>query len=135
MRKFWAHSDRNGLGPEEPRAQWQLLAEHLRNVGELSKKLAQAAAPGYGHFHELAGWCGLLHDYGKYTDCFQKMILDKTGKCPHAIHGAAMAMEKLKAPHVASAIAGHHAGMPRTVSLFGWVKLFLAADVVESLRK
>jgi CRISPR-associated endonuclease/helicase Cas3 len=67
----------------------------------------------------LAEWCGLLHDYGKYTDCFQEMITEGEGKCPHAIHGAVMAFSGsatdpigLRAPHIASAIAGHHAGMP-----------------------
>jgi CRISPR-associated endonuclease/helicase Cas3 len=81
--------------------------------------LAEAAAPQFNHFHDLAEWCGLLHDYGKYTDCFQRMILEGKGKCPHAIHGAAMAFAGsasdpigLRAPHIASAIAGHHTGMP-----------------------
>jgi CRISPR-associated endonuclease/helicase Cas3 len=47
------------------------------------------------------------------------MIRTGKGKCPHAIYGAAMAFAGsasdpagLRAPHVASAIAGHHAGMP-----------------------
>ena len=37
----------------------------------------------------LAELCGFLHDYGKYADCFQQMILTGKGKCPHAIHDAA----------------------------------------------
>jgi CRISPR-associated endonuclease/helicase Cas3 len=78
--------------------------------------LAELAAPQYVHFHQLAEWCGLLHDYGKYTDCFQEMITTGTKmRCPHAIHGAVMmtcGLPGLVAPHVASAIAGHHAGLP-----------------------
>ncbi len=108
---FWAHSDRSGLPPDAPGSYWQPLAEHLQNVARLSRLLAEYAAPQYKHFHDLAEWCGLLHDYGKYSDCFQQMIRTGKGKCPHAIHGAAMAFQ-LRAPHVASAIAGHHAGMP-----------------------
>jgi CRISPR-associated endonuclease/helicase Cas3 len=74
------------------------------------------AAPQFPHFHQLAEWCGLLHDYGKYTDCFQQMITSGTKmRCPHAIHGAVMVTSGLPgfvAPHIASAIAGHHAGLP-----------------------
>ena len=109
---FWAHSDPRGLPPEALGAHWQPLAEHLRNVARIAKQLAGYAAPEDRHFHDLAEWCGLLHDYGKYTDCFQNMIVTRKGKCPHAIHGAAMAFDKLKAMHISSAIAGHHAGMP-----------------------
>jgi hypothetical protein len=47
----------------------------------LSRRLAESAAPQFSHFHDLAEWSGLLHDYGKYTDCFQKMIRAGTGKC------------------------------------------------------
>ena len=110
--KYWAHSDPAGLPPEAAGAKWQPLAEHLENVAKLARRLAEGTAPEFGHFHDLAERCGLLHDYGKYTDCFQNMILTGKGKCPHAIHGAAMAFEQLKAMHIASAIAGHHAGMP-----------------------
>jgi CRISPR-associated endonuclease/helicase Cas3 len=95
------------------------LAEHLENVATLSRRLAQWASPDYAHFHDLAEWSGLLHDYGKYSDCFQAMIRGEKCRCPHAIHGAAMAWAGsstrplgLRAPHIASAIAGHHAGMP-----------------------
>jgi CRISPR-associated endonuclease/helicase Cas3 len=97
--------------PHEEGANWQPLNEHLTNVAALARQLAQAAAPGFEHFHDLAERCGLLHDYGKYTDCFQDMILGRGGKCPHAIHGAAMAWSQLGATHVAAAVAGHHAGM------------------------
>jgi CRISPR-associated endonuclease/helicase Cas3 len=116
---FWAHSDPCGLAPGVPGSNWQPLAEHLGNVSSLARSLAECAAPDYRHFHDLAAWCGLLHDYGKYTDCFQQMITTGKGRCPHAIHGAALAFAGppknsigLAAPHVAFAIAGHHAGMP-----------------------
>ncbi len=116
---FWAHSDPSGLPPEAPGAKWQLLSEHLTNVAALSRTLACYAAPADTHFQDLAHWAGLLHDYGKYTDCFQQRIRTGKGKCPHAIHGAAMAFAgnpaerpSLRAAHIGMAVAGHHAGIP-----------------------
>ena len=118
---FWAHSDPTGP-PEDPNARWQPLAEHLENVGRLSRFLASLAAPKDTHFQDVAEWAGLLHDLGKYQDCFQQMILPGgAGRCPHAIHGAAIAYlgdnqsPGLRASHVALAIAGHHAGIPDLV--------------------
>ncbi len=117
--EFWAHSDPGGLPPHVPGSRWQPLSEHLDNVATLARRLAGFAAPADSHFHDLAEWSGLLHDYGKYTDCFQEMIRGKSQRCPHAIFGAAMAfsgsagqVNDLCATHIASAIAGHHAGMP-----------------------
>src|SRR6185437_10046914 len=123
---FWAHSDRSGLSPDAPGNKWQPLAEHLRNVSKLARSLAELAAPNDVHLHDLTAWCGLLHDFGKYTDCFQQMITTGQGRCPHAIHGAALALGGtsgdpigLRAPHIAFAIAGHHAGMPDRDELVG----------------
>src|SRR5271165_5942325 len=117
--EFWAHSDPGGLPPHTTGSRWQPLSEHLDNVSNLARRLAGFAAPVDSHFHDLAEWSGLLHDYGKYTDCFQEMIRGKNKKCPHAIFGAAMAfsgstgqVNDLCATHIASAIAGHHAGIP-----------------------
>jgi len=115
---FWAHSDSSGRPVDDPKATWQPLAQHLENVGKLARRLASRAAPEDVHFHDLAEWAGLLHDFGKYQDGFQKMICEGEGRCPHAIHGAAIAhagqhgAKGLKAVHIALAIAGHHAGMP-----------------------
>jgi CRISPR-associated endonuclease Cas3-HD len=90
---------------------------------------------------DLAEWSGLLHDFGKYSDCFQKTIREGKGKCQHAIHGAAIAYDNpsqgllgLGAPHIAHAIAGHHAGIPdRSVGLQEKVKTFL--NDARSLRE
>lgn len=132
--KFWAHSDPSGLRPEAQGSKWQPLSEHLQNAARLARCLAQYAAPEYVHFHELAEWCGLLHDYGKFTDCFQNMILGVgKGPCPHSIHGAAMAYENLKAMHVASVIAGHHAGLPDLPGEFGKRMVNSKADAYDLL--
>jgi HD superfamily phosphohydrolase YqeK len=63
---FWAHFDPFGLPEEHPRAKLQLLSQHLENVEKLARDLASSAAPADAHFHDLAGWAGLLHDLGKY---------------------------------------------------------------------
>ena len=118
---FWAHSDPSGLPEGDPMAKWQPLAEHLENVGKLARALASLATPNDAHFHDIAEWSGLLHDFGKYQDCFQQMIRTGAGRCPHAIHGATIAYagengsKGLRAAHIAFAIAGHHAGMPDKV--------------------
>lgn len=110
--RYWAHSDRDGLPEDDPAAHWQPLAEHLTNVGALARKLASLAAPDNRRFQDMAECAGFLHDFGKYTDCFQKRIRTGKGHCPHAIHGAAMAVKEGISIPVSLAIAGHHAGIP-----------------------
>lgn len=118
LMKFWAHSDPSGLPPEAPGAKWQLLSDHLENVGAKARQLAELAAPCDQKFHDLAACCGLLHDFGKYSDDFQQMIRTGKGRCQHSVHGAAIALlgtgqsPPPMARHVSLAIAGHHAGLP-----------------------
>jgi CRISPR-associated endonuclease/helicase Cas3 len=120
--KYWAHSDRFGLPPDHPGSKWQPLAEHLANVSVLSRQLAEYALPSDKQFQDLASCCGLLHDLGKYSDCFQKMILTGQGRCQHAVHGASVAYFNIfnedtgpRPTHLALAIAGHHSGLPDMV--------------------
>jgi CRISPR-associated endonuclease/helicase Cas3 len=95
------------------------LAEHLEAVAELGGKLAESTRPGDERFATLVRLGGLLHDYGKYTDCFQRRLATSRGRCPHAIYGALLSYWGTGANgakpglfHVAAAIAGHHAGLP-----------------------
>ena len=64
------------------------------------------------------GLTGVLHDFGKYSDCFQQMLQTGKGRCQHAIHGAMLAYfgaegaaKKPGLNTVMAAIAGHHAGL------------------------
>jgi len=116
---YWAHSARGSTADPDVHVGWQLLAVHLEAVASLARELAASAMPGDERFVALAGLSGLLHDYGKYTDCFQRRLATGSGRCQHAIHGAVLsyfgtgasgAMPILS--HVAAAIAGHHAGLP-----------------------
>jgi len=110
-RTFWAHSDPDGLPPEHPKAKWQRLSEHLDNAARIAGELAAAARPDDDCFRQAAEAAGRLHDFGKYTDCFQNMILTGKGRCPHSAHGAVIANDTHNRD-VAFAIAGHHAGIP-----------------------
>jgi CRISPR-associated endonuclease/helicase Cas3 len=94
------------------------LSVHLQAVSRLARALATAARPNDDNLANLAAIAGGLHDFGKYTDCFQKMLDTGQGHPQHAIHGAMLAkfgtLEELLKPGlqtVAAAIAGHHAGL------------------------
>jgi CRISPR-associated endonuclease/helicase Cas3 len=79
----------------------------------------------------MAGAAGMLHDLGKYTPCFQKMLTGARIKCPHAIHGALAVVEdptgqkRAQAYPVAAIIAAHHAGLKDSGEL---KELLLAKD-------
>lgn len=87
---------------------WQLLSDHLVEVGRLAAmKAAHFDARG------LAECAGLLHDLGKYCFEFQARLRGSTQRVDHATWGARIVVEKY--PQVgkllAYAIAGHHAGL------------------------
>ena len=100
---FYAHSS-----PKKCKSDWQLLSEHLTDVGELAAQKASF----FGAM-DLARVTGLLHDLGKYTDEFQRRIAGEAVRVDHATWGAKLAVERY--PHLgfllAYAIAGHHAGL------------------------
>jgi CRISPR-associated endonuclease/helicase Cas3 len=115
---YWAHSAPNSQPGLDSRVGWQLLSVHLEAVSQIARELASAARPLDGSFADLAYLAGILHDFGKYSDCFQQMLKTGKGSCQHAIHGAILAYfgawEGSRRPAlqtVAAAIAGHHAGL------------------------
>ena len=115
---YWAHSAPNSQAGSDSRAGWQLLSVHLEAVAGIARELASAAHPLDESFASLAGLSGLLHDFGKYTDCFQQMLQTGRGRCQHAIHGAMLAYfgaagaaKKPRLNTAMAAIAGHHAGL------------------------
>ncbi len=85
MQPFYAHS-LDG----RPKADWELLDEHLRNVAERSRAFAEAF--GAGSWGYLAG---LWHDLGKYLPSFQDKLDGRQIHVDHAGPGAAAAMEHL----------------------------------------
>ncbi len=109
---YWAHSDPGKLAPTAEGAKWQRLRDHLRSVATIARQFAASAKPGDPEFASEAYRSGLLHDYGKYTQAFQDMILGKRPKGPeHSGHGAWIAAKAGYMPE-AFAIAGHHSGLP-----------------------
>ena len=115
---YWAHSAPNLQSGPNSRTGWQPLSIHLEAVAWMARDLAAAARPLDDSFVNLSYIAGLLHDFGKYSDCFQKMLQTGRGSCQHAIHGAILAYfgtnESARKPAletVAGAIAGHHAGL------------------------
>ena len=97
------------IGHKSDDSRIQPLKEHLEGV---AGRASVFAAPFLGQAH--AERTGILHDAGKYSEAGQKRMNnpEHTAKVDHATAGARIALEQLKDPCGASAIAGHHGGMP-----------------------
>ncbi len=110
---YYAHSGSIGNY-----ADWQLLADHLRQVAERASGLAQKALPGNEQLAKSAWVAGLLHDLGKYQHEWQTYLLQSSltptsipKSVPHSIHGAALAWTKFQNLGLSLCIAGHHSGL------------------------
>ena len=106
---FFAHST-----SRQDKSDWQPLSEHLLNVGSLAK--GHAAIFRAEKFAEAAG---LLHDFGKYTEDFQRRICGEALRVDHATRGAMLALERYGQSGylLAYAIAGHHAGLANGIDI------------------
>lgn len=87
----------------------QTLLEHVNGVSSLAEKYAVTAnSPGWG---KLAGnW----HDLGKYSQAFQKYMLEDGPKVEHAVVGARYASQFTDALHrlaLQIVITCHHTGL------------------------
>lgn len=127
---YFAHS-----GEKADYSDWQLLAEHLRQVANLARVFMKDAVPSQPKLAELASAAGWLHDLGKYRPEFQQMIRDipvQKEKTWHKQAGAAKAYEVKNAP-VAFAIAGHHGGLPDATKLKNVVNGSSGRDVANAV--
>lgn len=109
--RFLAHSDPKGLSCDDPSARCQPLATHLLNVARLAEEFAREAGAKESQV-QRARALGLLHDVGKYSKAFQKLLRGAVKKAPHSDYGAAISYFREKALDIAVMIAGHHGGMP-----------------------
>ena len=98
-----------------PTSEWQSLEDHLTAVAAKAREFAEAFGAG-----EWGAAAGGNHDAGKGTPSWQEYLVasamgtKRLDKVPHAIHGAALAMERHPALGriLAYVIAGHHGGLP-----------------------
>ncbi|MBK8908507.1 MAG: CRISPR-associated endonuclease Cas3'' [Rhodospirillales bacterium] len=100
---FYAHSH-----PDLQMAEWHRLKDHLEGVGSLSGTFAtKLSAEAFGRT------AGLLHDVGKYSDAFQARLRGDVRRVDHSTAGAQIATRSYGTLGriIASAIAGHHAGL------------------------
>jgi CRISPR-associated endonuclease/helicase Cas3 len=104
-RVFYAHSR-----PREPLATWERLEWHLRRAGALARRFGRRFDAG-----ATAAASGLLHDVGKYSDAFQRRIVEDAGRVDHATGGAKEAVKlygEVLGRLLAYGVAGHHGGLP-----------------------
>ncbi|MBR3020081.1 MAG: HD domain-containing protein [Clostridia bacterium] len=83
--------------------------QRRKRVSDLAKYFA---LPFNAEAH--AARIGLLHDAGKYSDAGQRRMNDPedTAKVDHSTAGAKISLEIYNDAYSASAIIGHHGGMP-----------------------
>ena len=113
MRTFYAHSLQ-----DRDKRDWQPLANHLHAVAD-----AAGARGAKFEARSAAALAGLMHDLGKYSLAFQRRLEGASEKVDHSTAGAQQVVQstadpdsKIIAKVIAHAIAGHHAGLPDTIS-------------------
>ena len=92
----------------------QTLPEHLEGAASLARQFAEPFCGG-----ELAWACGLLHDYGKYSERFQRRIRGENITVDHSTPGGQFIYRQSLSTNMgilgmlaAYCIMGHHAGLP-----------------------
>jgi CRISPR-associated endonuclease/helicase Cas3/CRISPR-associated endonuclease Cas3-HD len=90
----------------------QELEAHLKNVAELAAGFAKPAG-----IEDTAYLTGYLHDYGKFSNGFQRRINGEEIRVEHAFQGAVKAYRDYSAigKLMAYCIAGHHGGLPNGI--------------------
>lgn len=104
---YFAHTKEDDSGNVLPESSWHLLKDHLAEVAKLSGEFAKPFS-----MSEEAFLAGLLHDFGKYGDNFQKRLHHQISHVNHWAHGAKLAFDR-GAFLAAFSIAGHHVGIPK----------------------
>lgn len=93
----------------EDKTRTQTILEHLQGTAVLASRFASSFGCkdwGYG--------CGYMHDIGKYSEAFQKRLLEKGPMTDHATAGAQEMLKQANAMAgycAAYCISGHHSGL------------------------
>lgn len=103
------------------------VRDHLSKVSEMAAEFGSAL-----NLQKSAGVAGILHDFGKYSVSFQKVLTGENHGCDHAGCGAAMLYRQFPnkkgwAP-VMEAIAGHHDGLLEFEQLRNYLKESTASE-------
>ena len=103
----YAHS-----GTPGDRSDWQILSDHLAQVGALARQRADPLG-----LRTCAEVLGELHDLGKYDPAFDRRLGNENVRVDHSTAGGAKLLEQENcvrpvAEALSYAILGHHAGLP-----------------------
>lgn len=96
--EYYAHQRKDGT--------LQTVREHLEGTAEYARSFGKSVG-----MAEEAAYAAMAHDIGKYTEAFQRRLLEDGHKVDHSTAGM---LEAIRAHHTqaAFAIAGHHTGLP-----------------------
>lgn len=86
--------------------QTQTLFEHSINVSNIASSFSNDST-----IKASLEFCGLFHDFGKYTDKFQRRINGENVTAPHSIWGAWIAYKLGHLKEEALCILSHHTGL------------------------
>ena len=89
---------------------WQELRHHLFETAALSRDFAGLFSAG-----DWGEWCGVLHDFGKFSLAFQRYLEGKGESVDHSTAGAQLAVALLgrfQGSIIGYVVAGHHGGLP-----------------------
>lgn len=102
-REYYAHIRPD---PEEPeKLDYQTVKDHLLGTAERCAVFARAFQA-----EQTGRAVGLVHDWGKCTQGFQKRLLCDGPKVDHATAGALLCARQGQLP-LAACVAGHHGGL------------------------
>ncbi|WP_432646451.1 CRISPR-associated helicase Cas3' [Mitsuokella sp.] len=83
----------------------QKLIDHLKGTSKLVEQFADVFAAG-----EWGRMAGLFHDVGKYSQAYQRRLLEDGPRVDHSTAGALL-MKKIRNAYLALCIASHHSGL------------------------
>lgn len=111
------------------------VKEHLSAVSEYAAKYGADAG-----IDAEARLAGLFHDFGKYSDSFQDVLLGLRRNIDHAACGAALLYQISKAQRtgpirsVIEAVNGHHDGLLDNGALYGLLRESLGGNALVSVN-